>query len=329
MYENAIVGKQKFFDENKSSLIILPLSIGTESNTVTLAIYKTKNYMSIRKCSADEKITDDCENIYMPTEFADIVWKWYSFNKDANGLQEFVDKSKENASLQNEVIKYMQEKLFVFDYNYCRYLIKQKRFDEAETHINKYLKINTYVETMYYDLACLYSLKKKYEDAIYYLKKSIINGFVNWIRIVTDPNLDNIKYYPQIVDEISVLVNLAGSQQNLQWWAENISQTDKICDYISRSYIDSLVRVTEKGLSELPIPTVEIKEADVNALNKISKFNIFKGARYVITADNDDVFGIRKPQIIGNTRRSWRHCDDDLEYLHQQTLNRLSDLFGH
>jgi tetratricopeptide (TPR) repeat protein len=46
----------------------------------------------------------------------------------------------------------------------------------------------------YYDLACLYSLMNKKNEAIQSLEKAIINGYSNFIHMANDDDLDNIKY---------------------------------------------------------------------------------------------------------------------------------------
>lgn len=46
----------------------------------------------------------------------------------------------------------------------------------------------------YYELACLYSLMNKKQEAIQSLEKAINNGFTNFIHMANDDDLDNIKY---------------------------------------------------------------------------------------------------------------------------------------
>jgi len=46
----------------------------------------------------------------------------------------------------------------------------------------------------YYDLACLYSLMNKKNEAIQSLENAILNGYSNFIHMANDDDLDNIKY---------------------------------------------------------------------------------------------------------------------------------------
>ena len=47
--------------------------------------------------------------------------------------------------------------------------------------------------TIYYNIACLYSLQNKKTDALDWLKKAIDSGYNNWDQLKKDPDLENIR----------------------------------------------------------------------------------------------------------------------------------------
>jgi hypothetical protein len=56
-----------------------------------------------------------------------------------------------------------------------------------------------------YNVCCMYSQLGQIEPAIAYLKKSIAKGFVNWMHMKGDPDLDNIRKDPRFISAIEEL----------------------------------------------------------------------------------------------------------------------------
>jgi len=53
-----------------------------------------------------------------------------------------------------------------------------------------------------YNIACIYALKNQEKEAMTWLKKAVSNGYKNWERIKTDPDLENLRkseYYQEII----------------------------------------------------------------------------------------------------------------------------------
>ena len=47
-----------------------------------------------------------------------------------------------------------------------------------------------------YNIACVYALQNEEQDALKWLQRAVDNGYANWERIQTDPDLENIRSSP-------------------------------------------------------------------------------------------------------------------------------------
>ncbi len=59
------------------------------------------------------------------------------------------------------------------------------------------ISLNGLSEIAHFNLACIYSLQKKKEEALNSLTKAIENGYNNAQQLLNDRDLDNIKDMPE------------------------------------------------------------------------------------------------------------------------------------
>jgi len=79
------------------------------------------------------------------------------------------------------------------------------QLDEALEAFNKAIEIKPDYTFAWYNLACLYSLKKEKYKALKYLRKAIENGYKNLSHIRKDKDLDfirNEKEFKEIIDKL-------------------------------------------------------------------------------------------------------------------------------
>lgn len=82
-------------------------------------------------------------------------------------------------------------------------LYQKKKYEESIMAYQESLKIADFDPSVYYNIACCYSLMNKGEDAIDWLEKSIIHGFTNYGHMVQDTDLDNIRNTPKFKELIT------------------------------------------------------------------------------------------------------------------------------
>jgi tetratricopeptide (TPR) repeat protein len=78
-------------------------------------------------------------------------------------------------------------------------------YDEALSWYKKSLESDPNFGDAYYNMACIYSLKKKLELAFNYLHIAALDGFVAFEGIEQDPDLANLrsdKRYAEILKEM-------------------------------------------------------------------------------------------------------------------------------
>lgn len=83
-------------------------------------------------------------------------------------------------------------------------MIISGQYDKAIKMLEKAIKINPAYEQPYYNIACAYSLQKKFEPAIKYFKKALEAGFNNREHIEKDKDLDFIrgsKEYKELMEK--------------------------------------------------------------------------------------------------------------------------------
>lgn len=78
-----------------------------------------------------------------------------------------------------------------------------KNYDQAILTYKKLLKNQPYNNTIQYNIACLYAIQGKTNQAIDWLQKAIDNGYKNWELIKTDNDLEvirNTEYYKSLLN---------------------------------------------------------------------------------------------------------------------------------
>lgn len=79
----------------------------------------------------------------------------------------------------------------------------EKKYEEAIKAYEDVLKIYESDPSVYYNIACCYSLMKKTENALTWLEKAIIYGFTNYGHIINDTDLENIRNAPKFKELIT------------------------------------------------------------------------------------------------------------------------------
>ena len=75
---------------------------------------------------------------------------------------------------------------------------------EAVEHYREAMRINPAAKPLvYYNMACMYALENRVEEAIECLQKAVKNGFHDWDLLKTDKDLENIRNSALYVDFIS------------------------------------------------------------------------------------------------------------------------------
>jgi hypothetical protein len=68
-----------------------------------------------------------------------------------------------------------------------------RSFDKAIADIKKALELNPHLNRAYYNMACIFSLQGRTEEACIWLKKSVEKGYHNRTHMKKDPDLANIR----------------------------------------------------------------------------------------------------------------------------------------
>jgi hypothetical protein len=71
-------------------------------------------------------------------------------------------------------------------------LLNDKKYPEAERILNEALALQPDEPTTLYNLACLYALTDRKDQAVAYLQKSVDAGFIDFIHISKDSDLDSL-----------------------------------------------------------------------------------------------------------------------------------------
>lgn len=104
-----------------------------------------------------------------------------------------------------QVISFAQES--EFDYKQAieraTELYNEKKYEESIKSYQEALEIEDTDSSVYYNIACCYSLMNKVEDALDWLEKSIIHGFTNYGHIKNDTDLENIRNTPKFKELIA------------------------------------------------------------------------------------------------------------------------------
>ncbi len=93
--------------------------------------------------------------------------------------------------------------------------LRQKDYKTAEKHYHKILKTNPKDVNSLYNLACIYSLTKKFKQAEKYLKMSILAGWIDFGHMERDPDLDPLrkrKFYKNILKQRDQLQRLGADR---------------------------------------------------------------------------------------------------------------------
>jgi len=92
--------------------------------------------------------------------------------------------------------------------NLFKQAVRHVSIQEYEAAIKKFKAIldqDPANQVILYNMACIYSLKGKELEALSWLKKAVSNGYKNWERIKTDPDLKNLRkteYYQEIIKRV-------------------------------------------------------------------------------------------------------------------------------
>jgi len=109
-------------------------------------------------------------------------------------------------------------------------LTEQGEIEKAIFILMKIVEANPQLNSIYYNIACLYSRQNNVKKAIKWLNLAIDKGYKNWDHIRTDSDLDPIRHttsFQQIVREVS---NIEDINQTMKGKSKNI----KRCNYSER-----------------------------------------------------------------------------------------------
>lgn len=73
----------------------------------------------------------------------------------------------------------------------------RERYDEAFEQYKLALEADPANRDVYYNMACIYAVQNKIEDALSYLKLSVLNGYIDLKTLSTDSDLKNLHGNPQ------------------------------------------------------------------------------------------------------------------------------------
>lgn len=105
--------------------------------------------------------------------------------------------------LQKEIYDEKQEQtnddIIVEEFDYGLTKIRNAQADKALVHFKKCEELfgldtkHHYYNIVMYNIACCYSLKKSFDEAMNYLKLSVLFGYNNSEHMNSDPDFDNLK----------------------------------------------------------------------------------------------------------------------------------------
>uniref|UniRef100_A0A6C0EA93 Uncharacterized protein n=1 Tax=viral metagenome TaxID=1070528 RepID=A0A6C0EA93_9ZZZZ len=237
IYASSIAGKRKQISD-KSSLISFQYGDDT-----FFTVECTNDIVSVTK---EDKIKDDPEaKIIMITKFfVEQTLEVYQYIIDNN----YNDMYKQKCSA---LLVYCENSWQWHDFHYSAYLMDID-MNKAEEHVQRYINTNFSV-LAYYNLACIYSIRNVKDIALEKLRLSIDAGFKDWLWMICDDDLANVKYTDEFVDIIVNCINSSSVNDDIERWLLYIELTDKIVDYIVKTGLDEKIECDDvKGSCDHP-----------------------------------------------------------------------------
>lgn len=70
--------------------------------------------------------------------------------------------------------------------------VMRDRVDEALDHYRKAIEVDPANPDPYYNIACVFAVKNKKQESMEYLKLAVLNGYIQFATLGTDPELKNL-----------------------------------------------------------------------------------------------------------------------------------------
>jgi tetratricopeptide (TPR) repeat protein len=152
---------------------------------------------------------------------------------------------------------------------------------QAEADFKKAIQLKDDYIYAHYNLACVYSLQSRHEEALSYLEKALVRGYLKFDKIPTDPDFQGMKNNPALPKMIAKYKTLAANSKLGTSQKYQTSSPDE-----QRQLIDEMIRKPDKANQNVALwamqePAYDLRVLALHLLRKLdtpeSKLALLRG----------------------------------------------------